>query len=123
MRYFHFSCNMKLIFVFVLLVLSGGCTKKAASTPETMTADQLVERGKAIYNLNCIACHNIDANKEGAAGPPVYGATRELLEARVLKASYPDGYKPKRDSKLMISMPHVEKEIPALHAYLNSVRQ
>jgi len=41
-----------------------------------------------------------------------------LLEARILRASYPPGYKPKRSTHVMPAQPAVEPEIPALAAYL-----
>ena len=34
-----------------------------------------------------------------------------------MRAEYPPGYQPKRDSNLMIAMPHLKGEIDALHAY------
>jgi hypothetical protein len=37
-----------------------------------------------------------------------------------MKISYPPNYVPKRKSKSMIALPQLEKEIPAIHAYLNS---
>jgi mono/diheme cytochrome c family protein len=68
---------------------------------------------------NCIACHAQDPSQDGALGPAVVGSSRELLEARVLRAEYPPGYTPKRDSQIMIALPHLANEIDALHAYLN----
>lgn len=73
----------------------------------------------SIYKLNCIACHNVDPGKDGVAGPALTGSSKELLEARILRAAYPAGYKPKRDTKQMPALPHLEKEIPAISAYLN----
>lgn len=98
-----------------------GCTKKSAPVPSEMTPEQLVERGKTIYQLNCIACHNPDPKKEGVLGPIASGANRALLEARILRAAYPVDYKPKRGTQQMPALPHLEKEIPALEAYLNSI--
>lgn len=105
--------------IFFLTVLSS-CTKKANSSTDQLTADQLVQRGKSVYNLNCIACHNLDPSKDGSSGPAISGSSKELLEARILRATYPKAYKPKRDSKQMPALPHLEKEIPAIQAFLNS---
>ena len=106
--------------LFFLTVLSS-CTKKANdSSTDQLTADQLVQRGKSVYNLNCIACHNSDPSKDGSAGPAISGSSKQLLEARILRATYPEAYKSKRESKQMPALPHLEKEIPAIQAFLNS---
>jgi len=89
-------------------------TEKAEMSPADLAA-----RGKAIYIANCAACHNPDPAKEGALGPAVSGSSMELLEARILRAEYPPGYTPMRDSALMLKLPHLERELPALYAYLN----
>ena len=46
---------------------------------QTFTLDELVTRGKAVYNSSCLACHG--ANGEGGLGKPIAGspvATGEL---------------------------------------------
>ena len=108
---------MKLKPAYLLLILLAACTKNPTST-DPLTQDQLVQRGQSIYSLNCISCHNADPSKDGIAGPSLKGSSKELLEARLLKASYPSGYKSKRDTKQMPALPHLEKEIPALEAFL-----
>jgi len=52
-------------------------------------------------------------------GPPVKGASRELVEAKVLNGSYPPGYPPKRPTKIMVPIPAVAPDIPALAEYLH----
>ena len=76
-------------------------------------------KGKKIYLTFCIACHNLDPGKDGAVGPSNKGASRALVEARVLHAKYPKGYKPKRTTKLMPPMPHLKPNIDDLTAFLN----
>lgn len=83
----------------------------------------LENQGKNVYNINCTSCHNVDPRQPGSLGPDVAGASVELLKARVMKQSYPQGYQPKRKTRLMPLLPFVEKDIPALHAYLNSFSQ
>ena len=68
--------------------------------------------------MNCIARHHRDPTQDGGLGPAVAGSSYELLEARVLHATYPPGYTPKRDTRLMVPQTHLEPEIPALTAYL-----
>jgi len=89
-----------------------------ARSPEA-SPEALVARGRSVYLANCTACHNMDPAQPGSLGPDVKGASRALLEARVLHAAYPPGYTPKRDSKLMIALPFLEPELDALFAYLN----
>ena len=54
----------------------------------------------------------------GPVGPPVKGASRELLESKVLKGKYPPGYTPKRPTTLMPVQPALEPEIGNLAAFL-----
>ncbi len=106
---------------FFFLLLSVSCTKKQGTPVEQMSSEQLVARGQSIYKINCIACHNVDPSKDGINGPAIAGSSLELLTARLLKAEYPAGYSPKRKSQGMPAMIHLEKEIPALEAYLKSI--
>jgi mono/diheme cytochrome c family protein len=76
------------------------------------------ERGRTVYNGQCTACHNFDPSQPGPVGPELKGAPRELLEAKVLRGSYPPGYKPKRPTSVMPPQPQVAGDIPALAAYL-----
>lgn len=82
----------------------------------------LIARGKQVYNSNCIACHNVNPAQVGALGPELAGASLQLVEAKVLHNEYPAGYTPKRATKAMIPLPHLERDIPAIVAYLDSVK-
>jgi mono/diheme cytochrome c family protein len=77
-----------------------------------------VEQGRRVYVANCIACHHNDPAREGSIGPAVAGSSRELLEARILRAEYPPAYTPKRPTALMQAMPYLKGDIDALAAYL-----
>ena len=90
----------------------------ACTTPQQSPADPLAERGRSVYVQQCIACHNVDPAQTGALGPAVKGSSRELLEARVLRAEYPPGYTPKRTTTTMVALPHLSGDIDALTAYL-----
>ena len=81
----------------------------------------LVASGRKAYMANCTACHNPDPAKEGTMGPAIAGSSLALVEARVLRAEYPPGYTPKRDSTLMPAQPFLKAEVPALAAYLESL--
>jgi mono/diheme cytochrome c family protein len=92
-----------------LLALSG-CTQEKLG-PEA-------ERGRQVYLSQCTACHAVDPGLPGPVGPEVKGASRELLEAKILRGTYPPGYKPKRPTSVMPPQPQVANDIPALAAYL-----
>ena len=93
---------------FVLLV--GACAQGG---------NDAAARGKQVYLAECTACHNSDPAKNGPVGPAVKGSSQELLEARILRASYPPGYSPKRPTSLMPSQPKVASKIPDLAAFLH----
>jgi mono/diheme cytochrome c family protein len=76
------------------------------------------DKGKQVWLGQCVACHNPDPTKDGPLGPSVKGASRELLDARVVKGTYPPGYTPKRPSKVMPARPDLASSIPDLAAYL-----
>ena len=87
---------------------------------EPRSAEGLVAEGRGVYMSTCIACHNPNPKLDGALGPAVAGASEPLIEARVLRAEYPEGYTPKRDTRNMVALPFLKDKIPALAAYLAS---
>jgi len=91
--------------------LLGGCGDGGGG-------DALASRGRQVYLGQCIQCHNADPASAGPVGPPVKGAARELLEAKVLRGEYPPGYTPRRPTKVMPPQPNLAPDIPALAAYL-----
>ena len=78
-------------------------------------------RGRRVYLANCTACHNADPSRPGSLGPAIKGSSRALLEARVVRAAYPPGYKPKMKSRLMPAMPHLARSIDDLAVFLNQL--
>jgi mono/diheme cytochrome c family protein len=75
-------------------------------------------KGRQVWLAQCVACHNVDPTKDGAIGPAVKGSSVALLEARVVHATYPPGYTPKRETKVMPPRPDLVAAIPDLAAYL-----
>ena len=97
-----------------------GGSEAVVKNSETNPDSDLINKGKLSYVSNCTACHNRNPKIDGALGPAVYGSSLELLQARILRAEYPTGYVAKRSTQQMAALPHLEKDIPALHKYLNS---
>ena len=119
-------------FVLILFFLIVSCDKKVPKqevselqlendiNDETATLIGDPARGKAIYYLNCISCHNLDPKKQGSIGPQIYGSSKELLSKKILFGKYPKNYKPKRSGGAMPIMQNLDKEISNLHAFLNT---
>ena len=95
-------------------------TPAKPAVADSRSPEELIAAGRSVYTANCIACHNMDPAQDGALGPAVAGASLSMLESRVLRAEYPEGYTPKRPSMIMVPLPHLESQLPELAAYLNS---
>ncbi len=82
------------------------------------SSDDPVEAGRLTYAANCTACHHPNPKIDGNMGPAIAGSPRDLVEARVMRAEYPLGYQPKRDSTIMQALPFLKNEIDGLAAFL-----
>jgi mono/diheme cytochrome c family protein len=98
----------------------AGAPAATGTTPAEPPADpgRLAARGEQVYRTNCLACHAMDPSEAGAVGPALAGSSLELLRAKVLRNEYPPGYTPKRETRAMVPLPHLEPDLPALAAYL-----
>ena len=89
--------------------------------------DKLLERGRRIYISNCISCHNKDPNIKGAIGPEVIDAPLEVMTSKIMTGGYPNplpkGFVPKRKTKAMRKIPKLEKDIPAIYAWIQSMKK
>jgi mono/diheme cytochrome c family protein len=95
---------------FLALALVG-CSEGPGGSP-------LAERGRSVYLAQCVSCHGLDPAQAGPIGPPVKGASHELLEAKIVRGAYPPGYAPKRPTAVMPPLPAVASDVPALAEYL-----
>ena len=102
----------RILVVLPLVAVLAGCGQGGSSlSPEA-------ERGRQVYVAQCTSCHSSDPAQNGPLGPVVKGSSRELLEARLLRGTYPAGYTPKRPSAIMQPMPHLTGSLDDLAAYL-----
>ena len=99
-------------------LLAAGVAMLALTACERAKLSPEAERGRQVYVSQCTACHAFDPSQPGPVGPEIKGSSRELLEAKVLRGSYPPGYKPKRPTAVMPPQPQLTRDIDALAAYL-----
>ncbi|MDB5037046.1 MAG: cytochrome [Bacteriovoracaceae bacterium] len=104
--------------IFLLSLIGCKPTEDKEFAEKSTEQISSIKKGKAIYQSICIACHNSNPKLDGALGPAVAGSSQELLEARILSAKYPPGYKPKRPTALMVALPQYKDAIPAIYDYL-----
>ena len=110
---------MHLRWMLPLLLVAFACSQGEAGDPQAA----LVKHGEQVFQTNCTACHAQDPRLAGPIGPPIAGSPLALLEAKVLRNEYPPDYTPKRTTKAMMPLAHLEPELPALAAYLQSLGQ
>ena len=120
----------RLFFVILLMALVSNCEKKNLKQEEAevdknnqknsvaLTND--IEKGRTVYFANCVSCHNNNPKKPGSIGPVVYGVPIDVLTQKIISGKYPENYRPKRTSKIMPLMPHLNSEISNLYAFINS---
>ena len=86
-----------------------------------------LEKGKRLYMSNCIQCHNRDPNLKGSIGPELVDAPLEVMTAKVMTGKYPNplpaGFVPKRKTSAMRKLPQLQKYIPAIHAWVQSMKK
>ncbi|MEW5853976.1 MAG: cytochrome c [Myxococcota bacterium] len=102
---------MRMQATVVVLMVLGGCSRPVEGEPAEA-------RGRQVYLANCTSCHHADPAQDGALGPRVKGASRALLERKLLHGDYPPGHTPVRDTRLMPPMPQMSAELDALAAFL-----
>lgn len=97
----------------------------AVAVVETHPVD--IAKGKEIYLSTCIQCHNKDPNVKGPIGPELVDAPLEVMQVKVVTGRYPEvlpeGFVPKRKTKQMRKFPNLEKDVPSIHAYVQSLKK
>ena len=105
--------------ILVAAALSGlsGCNKREDLTPE----EAELRKGRTLYTLRCASCHHpADPRRDGGLGPAIAGSSLDLLDAKLNRGTYPDGYTPKRPTSVMQRLPATPEELAALQAFLAS---
>jgi mono/diheme cytochrome c family protein len=86
-----------------------------------------IEKGRRLYLANCLQCHNRDPNIKGSIGPEMIDAPLEVMVSKVMTGKYPDplppGFVPKRKTRAMRPIPKLKEDIPAIWAYVQSVKK
>jgi len=119
------------MFFKILGVLTGPLffsTFLFAKEPSHISMDSAtIEKGRKLYVANCLRCHNKDPNIKGSIGPEVVDAPLEVMYSKIMTGKYPDplpkGFVPKRRSRAMQAIPRLKNDIPAIWAYVQSVKK
>lgn len=108
----------------LLLVLAAAAVLLLArcGPPEPDYLSEQAKEGRAVFIAFCMACHGEDPSKDTLLGPAILGSSEELLLLRVRDTKYPPGYKPKRDTALMVPIPAAVPKVPQLAAFLREFR-
>ncbi len=106
----------------------GACLSSLLFSNLVFAVDQAaIDKGKRLYLSNCIQCHNRDPNMKGVLGPEVVDAPLSVMSAKIMTGAYPavlpPGFVPKRKTKAMRKIPKLEKDIPAIFAFIQSVKK
>lgn len=89
-------------------------------------AESPIEIGRRVYFSNCISCHNKDPNLNGAVGPLLVDSPIEIIESKIMTGKYPqklpEGYKPKRTTKLMRPLTKLKDNVKDVYAWIQSMK-
>lgn len=112
------------IFGLAIATVIGFAIATRQTSTEAPSGDPIA-RGKRLYELSCVVCHHRNPSQQlsnsGTYGPPIANSSLELMRMRVQSTSYPEGYQPKRKTKLMPTFELLTgRDIRDLHAYVNA---
>jgi mono/diheme cytochrome c family protein len=101
--------------------------KAIVARPVVKSDPATLEKGKRLFLNNCLQCHNRDPNMKGSIGPEIVDAPLEVMISKVMTGKYPEklptGFVPKRKSKAMRAIPKLKDDIPAIWAYVQSIKK
>lgn len=99
------------LIISYVLYFASSCEQGPPESP-------LAARGRAVFFSKCNACHNADPSRAGAVGPAIKGSSVELITARVRHQTYPENYKPLRETKIMPVIDVSDDDIKALAEFI-----
>ena len=99
-------------------LLSGAWLACSEGGDGEASGSAAAQRGRKLYENVCIACHSADPKQDGSLGPALAGAPLELIEAKVLRGEYPQGYTPARPSHAMPRFDYLKDHLGDIAAYL-----
>ncbi|HXH32133.1 MAG TPA: hypothetical protein VNJ01_15115 [Bacteriovoracaceae bacterium] len=109
-----------------MVKILGGLVGSLLLTTAVM-ADAVTDKGRRLYLANCISCHHKDPSLKGPIGPEMVDAPIEVMSSKVLTGLYPNplpaGFVPKRKTKLMRKIPKLQNDIPAIYAWVQSMKK
>jgi mono/diheme cytochrome c family protein len=109
-------------------IIKGAFTSSLLLFSSLLLADQAtLDKGRRLYFSNCIQCHNKDPNLKGSIGPEMVDAPLVIMTSKVMTGKYPAvlpaGFVPKRKSSAMKKIPKLQNDIPAIYAWVQSVKK
>lgn len=111
----------------ILGAFGGLLIISASAFSQTKVDSAAIDKGRRLYLSNCISCHNKDPNIKGSIGPEITDAPLEVMTSKVMTGKYPEvlpkGFVPKRKSRAMRALPKLKDDVPAIWAYVQSVKK
>ena len=109
-------------------IIKGAFISSLLLFSSLLLADQApLDKGRRLYFSNCIQCHNKDPNLKGSIGPEMVDAPLVIMTSKVMTGKYPAvlpaGFVPKRKSSAMKKIPKLQNDIPAIYAWVQSVKK
>lgn len=80
-----------------------------------------VEEGRKIYTSTCIRCHNSNPHKPGPIGPDLYSTPKNVFGSKVIQGKYPEGYVPKRKTKIMPKFSNLSGKTDSIYEYIKTI--
>ncbi len=116
-----------LVAPFFISALSLAQTPAITVKPLAQVTPADLARGAKVYKANCVRCHNADPNLKGNLGPEQIDAPFEVVVSKIMTGKYPDplpkGFTPKRKTKAMTPLKNLQKDIPYIYAWIQSVKK
>lgn len=116
-----------LVAPFFICSLSFAQTPAVTVKPLAQITPADLARGAKVYKANCVRCHNADPNLKGNLGPEQIDAPFEVVVSKIMTGKYPNplpkGFTPKRKTKAMTPLKNLQKDIPYIYAWIQSVKK